>query len=233
MTELKFQLSVHVKEWHTSDNRADVQQGIASTLGLEHWDFVLSDMPAAFGREELIRLIESVEITYNTMDRPVPGTREELGALLTKLRTMYANGYVDPAEVKRYADLIMADIHDDIARGMVNSHGVTIPKYPGSFSAMHEYTDANMYVLDHMGDIALAFDDEANNALVNAVTDECDRRLLAEYKEACEQVGQESGEDFAANCICARGAAHFHAIWPDRGCQSPRCAEGCQGYFRE
>jgi hypothetical protein len=165
----------------------------------------------------------------------------------------------DPAKLAGYADAIMKAVHEDISEEIESSSGRVMPKYPGSFSALHEYTDANMYLIDfvpqdgvpectcpvnrnlqkyHSGDCLTQTPEytEASErwvTVLNEVSDEVDKRLLAEYREALEQISElTGGMEFAADCTCERGAGHFHQMWPERGCISPRCEPGCQGYFR-
>lgn len=99
--------------------------------------------------------------------------------------------------VKRYADAIMRAISEDMDNG-------TVPVAVRSFSRLHDYTDANMYVLDamhddypmpdHYGDeyedgSKLTPEDQqtsdAENEMANLVMDEVDRRLQAR-PEICQ-----------------------------------------------
>jgi hypothetical protein len=80
--------------------------------------------------------------------------------------------------VSEYADKIMAEIHGDMQKPF--PWGKQIPRDVGSFSALHDYCDANEYVLEAMGQLALNFNSDGDNALVNAVMDEVDSRLRAE-----------------------------------------------------
>lgn len=80
-----------------------------------------------------------------------------------------------------YADKIMALIHEDMRQPF--PWGKQIPRDVGSFSALHDYCDANDYVLETMGSIALNFDNDVDCELVNAVETEVDKRLAAEAAE--------------------------------------------------
>lgn len=111
-----------------------------------------------------------------------------------------------------YADAIMAEIHDDMRAPF--HWGKQIPRNVGSFSALHDYCDANMYLIDAVPDLGPACDcdmsarvpsfyepgefvedhtdacavrsdayeraQDAWNDLLNAVSNEVDRRLAAE-----------------------------------------------------
>ena len=88
---------------------------------------------------------------------------------------MTSNGQVRTAI--EYADEIMIEIERDMTIGF--EWGGKLPRDVGSFTALHDHCDANDYIRDAMGDIALDFDSEASGALVNAVTDEVDKRLAA------------------------------------------------------
>lgn len=76
----------------------------------------------------------------------------------------------DAQRVQSYADKIMAMVGSDIAAGIV-------PAAVASFSALHDYVDANEYVLQAMPGIADDFASESAAELCNAVTGEVDRRL--------------------------------------------------------
>jgi hypothetical protein len=78
--------------------------------------------------------------------------------------------------VGEYADEIMAQVHADAERSF--PWGKTIPADVGSFSELHEYCDANCYLLDAVPQGTLDWD--VYMALCNAVSDEVDRRLAAE-----------------------------------------------------
>jgi hypothetical protein len=83
----------------------------------------------------------------------------------------------DP-RVTEYAGKIMLMIWGDMREPF--PWGKQIPRDVGSFSALHDYCDANEYALRVMGeDIALDFTDEGT-ALVNAVLNEVNQRLAAE-----------------------------------------------------
>ena len=78
--------------------------------------------------------------------------------------------------VSEYADEAMAQIDDDIAEGHV-------PAWVTEFSTLHDYVDANCYLL-HVpfgSDIANEADPDGV-ALVNAVSDEVQRRLQARHE---------------------------------------------------
>lgn len=75
--------------------------------------------------------------------------------------------------VAEYADQIITMIHADQRQMMV-------PLDVGSFSALHDHVDANMYVLNAMGEAdTYEAETETNehNALVNSIMNEVDRRL--------------------------------------------------------
>jgi hypothetical protein len=77
-----------------------------------------------------------------------------------------------------YADRIMAMIDEDIVAGLM-------PSDVDTFAVLHDYVDANMYVLDTMHDDFPAPDDDevlisdAETEAANAVMDEVARRLAA------------------------------------------------------
>ena len=77
--------------------------------------------------------------------------------------------------VAEYADEIMRMIEHDMTEGF--EWGEKLPRDVGSFTALHNHCDANDYVAEAMGRIALDFDSEESGTLVNAVTDEVDKRL--------------------------------------------------------
>lgn len=121
----------------------------------------------------------------------------------------------DAATVTRYADALMTEIHDDMREPF--PWGKHLPRNVGSFSALHDYLDANCYLLDlvprpapecdcdmsarvpSLYDPSKLLEDhtegcatnsaeyeaaqEANAALDNAVSDEVDRRLVAEAEK--------------------------------------------------
>lgn len=99
--------------------------------------------------------------------------------------------------VSEYADQIMALIDSDIAEGQL-PHGKRIPADADSFSMLHDYVDANTYLIDvispdypapeHYGDEAADGSKlgeqaqaivDAENEMMNKVSDEVDRRLAA------------------------------------------------------
>jgi len=57
---------------------------------------------------------------------------------------------IDRAKVREQAAAIMAEIHDDMRKPF--PWGKQIPRNVGSFSALHDYVDANQYLIDHCGD---------------------------------------------------------------------------------
>jgi hypothetical protein len=85
---------------------------------------------------------------------------------------------VDQPRFAGYVTRIVAEIHGDMRQPF--PWGKQIPRDVGSFSALHDYCDANEYILQVMGDAkALDFSEEGS-ALVNAVLEEVDDRLAAE-----------------------------------------------------
>lgn len=101
------------------------------------------------------------------------------------------------ADVDKHADTVMADIADDIRTqeglpGFEQPGGFKrIPDDVPDFSTLHDYRDANMYLLDNVpfddpwieGDETTREPHESAWAaymdLLNAVADECDRRIRA------------------------------------------------------
>jgi hypothetical protein len=95
---------------------------------------------------------------------------------------------------QEYADIILAEIHHDMNTPF--PWGGTIPRDVGSFSRLHDFVDANMYVADavdadweadHPGVDPYDEDDSIRRSgdqqyadLVNEVTGIVDRRLAAE-----------------------------------------------------
>lgn len=61
-----------------------------------------------------------------------------------------------------WGGLVIARIDADIDAGIM-------PADVASFSALHDYVDANMYLVDAMGDLALDFSTEASTRRVNEV----------------------------------------------------------------
>lgn len=75
--------------------------------------------------------------------------------------------------ISEYADRIMALIAGDVAAGLV-------PRGVGSFSRLHDHVDANDYLIE--AKVPWSTDPgagEDGSELVNAVTDEVDRRIGA------------------------------------------------------
>lgn len=96
-------------------------------------------------------------------DDDIPETdREAADALNATLRH---------AQIVTWADAVMRLIDEDIAAGKV-------PADVPDFAALHDYVDANMYIVDAM----IPYDSQTVDGIidiVNAVDDECDRRLRA------------------------------------------------------
>jgi hypothetical protein len=87
---------------------------------------------------------------------------------------------VNRIAVTGYADQIMAMIDGDIAQGIL-PHGKRIPADIESFSGLHDFVDANIYLVDALGaDRACDFTDEGT-AFSNAILDEVDARLKARW----------------------------------------------------
>jgi len=108
------------------------------------------------------------------------------------------------ALIQRYAGEIMIEIHDTMSSDWRNSKGERMPADVGSFSGLHDYCDANMYLLDgipyepascdcdaqtrlhdgfgsdHEDGCAVYVAWNAYMELCNEVSDEIDRRLRAE-----------------------------------------------------
>jgi hypothetical protein len=85
---------------------------------------------------------------------------------------------IDTAAVSRYADRIMAMIREDAERPF--AHGKQVPRDVASFTALHDYLDANDYLIQAgvpWGTDPGAGEDGAE--MVNAVCDEVSRRLKA------------------------------------------------------
>jgi hypothetical protein len=180
------------------------------------------------GPDQLNLLEMCVEITQQTI-QPDMGTEQKLEALMLKIRetrTAHENPYPDAlpegSTVEQYADAIMKCITDDMLKPF--PWGKQIPWDVGSFSAVHEYCDANEYVIDVMGAVALNFSDEGDNAIVNTVLDEVSERL--------EKMA--TNRDKAVACTCEHA---FHEVAPRRGCLFPPCWDKpdpcpCQGFFQ-
>jgi hypothetical protein len=148
------------------------------------------------------------------------------------------------AQVSAYADAIMTEIHHDMETGF--PWGKHLPRDVGSFSHLHDYCDANEYLLnavpepaqgcdcpfdypavpEHTAECAVntrayAAAQDAHHDLMNAVADEVDRRLAA------EALALGTGD----TCKCGRlvrfngGHGHGHWIHLDDG--SHQCAP-CQ-----
>ena len=99
----------------------------------------------------------------------------------------------------QHADAIMVQIHEDMERPF--PWGKQIPRDVGSFSCLHDYVDANGYLID-----ALAAESAITDELWNEVADLVDRRLAA------EALALGTGE----RCPCGRLArfANGHVLAP-------------------
>jgi hypothetical protein len=114
--------------------------------------------------------------------------------------------------VSQYADEIMTSVHEDMASGIM-------PRDVGSFSEMHDHTDANMYLAEVYPEYTGS---DADNDLLNAVSDEVDRRL------AREALALNTGQ----RCTCGRlarfnGGAVGRGHWVHIDDGSHKC-EPCQ-----
>ena len=105
----------------------------------------------------------------------------------------------------QYADKIMTKIHEDMNQPF--PWGKQIPRDVGSFSELHDYCDANCYLLDLIPQGENGMDDTWTE-LVNAVSAEVDKRLAAEA--VALGTGQQCGE-------CGRltrfNGGHGHGHW--------------------
>jgi hypothetical protein len=84
---------------------------------------------------------------------------------------------------EEYAHRIMAEIHKDLTEDF--PWGAKLPRDVGSFSALHDYCDANMYLLvavDEVDTYEAETETEEHYALVNAIMAEVDKRLADEAK---------------------------------------------------
>lgn len=82
----------------------------------------------------------------------------------------------DPSTVAGYAAAIMTAVRHDMAHPF--AWGKQIPVDVGSYSALHDYCDANGYVMQTMPESIWGdAENDASNELVNAVMDEADRQL--------------------------------------------------------
>lgn len=122
----------------------------------------------------------------------------------------------DTAEVNRYADAIMVEIHKDMRDGFPWG-GEKIPPDVGSFARLHDYCDANDYVIGALADMGTPahagdqrpdgseLDDaeqvavDAEHAMANAVMDEVDRRLATEARELGASDAPAPAEKFSAH----------------------------------
>lgn len=86
------------------------------------------------------------------------------------------------ADVMKFADAIMAEIEHDMTEGF--PWGKKLPRTVASFSELHDYCDANMYLMNALEGVfprggedaeVMFSDDEVD--LGNAVSNEVDRRL--------------------------------------------------------
>src|SRR5215469_2202849 len=84
--------------------------------------------------------------------------------------------------VEFYATRVLAMIHADM--DSPHTEGFKdIPRDIGDFGKLHDYRDANMWVIDAMGDLALpGEDDEAGHDLVNNVIERVHQMLVQEAK---------------------------------------------------
>jgi hypothetical protein len=85
---------------------------------------------------------------------------------------------IDTAAVSRYADRIIAMVHEDMEQR--SQDGKQVPRDVASFAALHDYLDANDY-LDQAG-VPWGTDPGAGEdgaEMVNAVCAEVSRRLEA------------------------------------------------------
>jgi hypothetical protein len=84
--------------------------------------------------------------------------------------------------VEFYATRVLAMIHADM--DSPHTEGFKdIPRDVGSFSALHDYRDANMWVLDAMGDLGLpGEDDDTGHDLVNNVIERVHQMLVQEAR---------------------------------------------------
>jgi hypothetical protein len=84
---------------------------------------------------------------------------------------------------EQWADEIMPEILEDIAAGMTRSRGERVPFDVDDFTTLHDYTDANMYLINHLPESFSNWTTEAECQasfnLGNAITDEISRRLAA------------------------------------------------------
>ena len=105
----------------------------------------------------------------------------------------------------QYADKIMTKIHEDMNQPF--PWGKQIPRDVGSFSELHDYCDANCYLLDLIPQGENGMDDTWTE-LVNKVSAEVDSRLAAEA--VALGTGQQCGE-------CGRltrfNGGHGHGHW--------------------
>lgn len=170
---------------------------------------------------QLDMIFESAETMLGHLDRPAEGTEITLRSIMAmviavRARSTYPEALPKGSTVEQYADAMMVAITDDMLQPF--PHGKWIPWNVGSFSALHDYCDANEYLPDVMGEVALNFSDDDDNAMVNRVLDEVAKRLA---KMALNG-------DKAIACGCDHG---FHEVAPARGCLS-RGGCPCQGFFQ-
>jgi hypothetical protein len=89
------------------------------------------------------------------------------------------------------ADEIMVDIDADIDAGMTSSCGERIPLDVDDFG-LHDYCDANTYLIDHLGEQITTWHTDAEaeqaNALCNAITDEISRPLAERAPKIRQQM---------------------------------------------
>jgi hypothetical protein len=136
--------------------------------------------------------------------------RREIGSDLAEIVAGYLNATYSEgdADVQAHADRIIAMIRRDI-------DDLTVPADVPDFSTLHDYVDANYYVLAVIGIYRESIDDGTGLDavdLANAVTDEVNRRL---------PLGLEHGLATGAGNDCVCGAvgddrpaliAHLYAV---------------------
>ena len=168
------------------------------------------DLYTTVQADSLAEVVAEIPESWTAEEMPEPqiGRVTRTGTYLTEDGVESGTVVTAPQDEAAYADKMMGLIHEDMAGGL-------IPRDVGSFSGLHDYCDANMYTLEVIPEeIVLNYNDEGDNALVNAVLDECDRRL------AREAVALGTGEQ----CSCGRlarfnggSAARGHFVHIDDG----------------
>jgi hypothetical protein len=108
--------------------------------------------------------------------------------------------------VDQWADVIMADILADMRQPF--PWGKQIPEDVPGFSELHDYCDANVYLLNRMGDGIAIYEDEADaeriTRTVNAITDEISRRLAERAKTTRTQTADRPAALKCAYTKCRR-----------------------------